>query len=430
MDRTQLKPLPEQAKCRRRKAIIICGSRRSGASALTRVLSLLGASLPKTLFPATDENGRGHWEPAAVRLHDEMLEAAGTHANAVWDAEIDWFVSPAAQGFKARIKDLIAAEYEDAPLFVVKDPRISLLLPLWTAALDEMDIAPAAVVCFRNPIEVAQLLQHRQTSALPHGALPQDKGGLLWLRYTLAAERHSRAIPRAFHAYTDLMPDWRAAALRLGRALEIEWPHWSSEAQNEIETFLDPAVRRHDATPDAASPGAIWEDWIAPVYQELQKAKSGAEPDESLLDNIASSYGAGIRTLGRYLTGVESRNSDLAAEIAAIGEKHATQTRELEQARAEISAQREYGGRVLSKAYAAIAKIQQEREAERAQRQAEGALQERLKAAEERAGAAEAELTRLRGRNHNEIATFLSSKLTKPFRKAHKSLRKRLSGKR
>jgi hypothetical protein len=52
---------------------------RSGTSALTRVLNLLGAGLPLNLLPADEHNAAGYWESCdLVFIHDEMLQAAGT----------------------------------------------------------------------------------------------------------------------------------------------------------------------------------------------------------------------------------------------------------------------------------------------------------------------------------------------------------------
>ena len=59
-----------------RTAILVCGMHRSGTSALTRLLNLLGASLPADLYPAGPGNELGHWEPAdSGPLHDAMLSS-------------------------------------------------------------------------------------------------------------------------------------------------------------------------------------------------------------------------------------------------------------------------------------------------------------------------------------------------------------------
>ena len=61
-----------------RMALLVVGMHRSGTSALTRVLSLAGASLPKRLYNETIGNPTGHWEPARmIEINDEMLAALG-----------------------------------------------------------------------------------------------------------------------------------------------------------------------------------------------------------------------------------------------------------------------------------------------------------------------------------------------------------------
>ena len=61
-----------------RRALLVIGMHRSGTSAATRVLGLLGARLPSQLIPGDEFNEPGYWEPEGlVHLHDEMLESAG-----------------------------------------------------------------------------------------------------------------------------------------------------------------------------------------------------------------------------------------------------------------------------------------------------------------------------------------------------------------
>ena len=94
----------------------------------------------------------------------------------------------ATRGYINKVKQLVACEYGDEPLFMLKDPRISLFLPIWTAGLGELGIASHVIISFRNPIEVAQSLAAQQTTVFPYEAWDLDRGGLLWLRYILAAE--------------------------------------------------------------------------------------------------------------------------------------------------------------------------------------------------------------------------------------------------
>ena len=68
-----------------RKRLLVLGMHRSGTSALTRVLSLLGADLPKTLMPsAPNNNETGFWESSRLyRLHNRLLN----ECKSSWD---DW----------------------------------------------------------------------------------------------------------------------------------------------------------------------------------------------------------------------------------------------------------------------------------------------------------------------------------------------------
>jgi hypothetical protein len=61
----------------KRIALVVLGMHRSGTSAITRVLSLLGAALPK--HPMLSKTEQDHWEPVRlVHVHDAMLEEAGS----------------------------------------------------------------------------------------------------------------------------------------------------------------------------------------------------------------------------------------------------------------------------------------------------------------------------------------------------------------
>ena len=152
MNRHQIEK-PRAAKPGRppRTAIVVLGMHRSGTSALARVVNLLGAALPSALLPPAPGNEKGHWEPAKVAaLHDEILASVGSQWHAPTGPAEIWFLSPQANAYVARIKEAILSEYGEAPLFVVKDPRLSLLFPLWSRAFAELGIACKAIVAIRN----------------------------------------------------------------------------------------------------------------------------------------------------------------------------------------------------------------------------------------------------------------------------------------
>jgi hypothetical protein len=109
---------------------------RSGTSATTRVISLLGADIASDLIPPVrGENDRGFWESTeVVRIHDEVLNSVGRS----WDSPLaypaDWTETDAARRGQQRIGEEIAKNFANSRVFVVKDPRVARLLPLWLRA--------------------------------------------------------------------------------------------------------------------------------------------------------------------------------------------------------------------------------------------------------------------------------------------------------
>lgn len=222
-----------------RRAILILGMHRSGTSALTRTVNLLGAATPQTLMGATSNNLRGHWESKPiVDLNDEILAACGhrwysRQRIAVCASEV-----VRARGMWSRLRDTLESEFGAASTVVLKDPRISRLVPLYRDVLDELGYATEAVLTLRNPLEVAQSLARRDQME-PRRAIG------VWMRYTLDAERGTRGLPRALVVYEELLADWRAATSRMKQHLGGFWPEVSAEAAADIDAFLTPELRHH-----------------------------------------------------------------------------------------------------------------------------------------------------------------------------------------
>ncbi len=325
----------------RRTAILVCGMHRSGTSALTRMLNFLGASLPADIYPPGPGNELGHWEPAdSGPLHDAMLASMGTHWISMVPGTNDWLKSPTADHFRERLRALIIRQYHCTPLFVVKDPRISLFLPMWIDVLSELNVVPKIVIAFRNPLEVAQSLAHRHRSSTRDDAWHVDRGGLLWLRYVIAGEQDSRNVQRAFCDYSEIMTDWRTAAKRLGDQLGLSWPSWSPSIEIQIDRFLTGEMRHHESHEALPSIGQIWREWIAPLYEELGYASVSQAVDQAKFDTVSTELAKCLDKFGRYfaaveskmamLSSVESENNDLQAHLTDANKQINLVRKELE----------------------------------------------------------------------------------------------------
>ena len=222
-----------------RQALFVLGMHRAGTSAVTRMVNLLGARLPDNILGPDESNPQGHWESEdIIALHDEMLQSARSSWHHIFDIDQRWFSSIIARGYVARIRSYITEKLADAPIFVIKDPRICLLFPLWIEALKQVGIEPRCILPFRSPIEVARSLTKRNAHAMPGGFMPVEHGHLLWLRYVLAAERHTRGLRRTFVNFDHLLSDWEREADRMADQLDFTWPLQDRTTKRDISRFL------------------------------------------------------------------------------------------------------------------------------------------------------------------------------------------------
>lgn len=225
-----------------RTAILVLGMHRSGTSAITRVMSILGAALPERLMPKAEGNPVGYFEPMAiVTLHERLLASADTDWSDWGAFPPDWYRTGSRDAYRDELLEAVRRDYGDEDLFLVKDPRLLRFVPLWLDLLARLPARPVGVLPFRNPIEVALSLKRRD-------GFPQEHGFLLWLRHILDAEQQSRGMPRAFISYDRLLEQKRMATYGLIERLPLEWPRKTAAAFDEIAHFLDGKLRRNAAS--------------------------------------------------------------------------------------------------------------------------------------------------------------------------------------
>ena len=298
----------------RRRAILVAGMHRSGTSAFARAIALCGAALPERLIePHPEINAAGFWEPREiVALHDAALAAAGTSWSGLAPIAAGWFASDAARALQDRLATLIEAEYGDAPLFVVKDPRLCRLLPLWRPVLARLGIAPAAVIPLRHPQEVAASLAARE-------GFGEAKSLLLWLIHLLEAERETRAMPRRLVRYDRLLAAPVATLSDLGTALGLAWPLPPATVRPALMSFLAADLRHHTAADAAFLARTDVSPWIRDAWRWAcaeagetppdaapPPAPEPAVPDSGLPDRLLAALEAAATAFGPAIAALEA----------------------------------------------------------------------------------------------------------------------------
>lgn len=303
--------------------IFVFGMGRSGSSALSRVLSLCGCSLPAELVGATDANPLGHWEPHdALNLNEAFLSVHGAN----WHDPTLRLQGEVAVDARRRttyvekIKEFIRS-LPSAPLTVIKEPRITALSEYWFEAVRQLEFSMGVVVPVRHPQEVAASLGARDRAS-------PELSGALWLKYNLLGERQSRGVPRVFVDYVKLLTDWRSEVPRIAAALSIDL---SARDEDAIEEFLRLDLRRQRHGGQVTE--IFGQPWASRVYEALSAAARDEPVDIAALDEVFDAYRACERAFrvaledftGRRdsipLTRVspDTRNPDLARLVYAVG---------------------------------------------------------------------------------------------------------------
>jgi hypothetical protein len=158
--------------------VVVLGMHRSGTSAVAGLFRAAGmhVGVEADIMPATDDNPLGYHERLSlVEENDRLLTSAG----ATWEhPPLPGALATLRQqeaGGLARLLGKMLEEDEARPL-LLKDPRISVLLPVWKPVYEGL-LSPVLTV--RHPLEIARSLFVRD-------GMPLAAGLALWEIYLTA----------------------------------------------------------------------------------------------------------------------------------------------------------------------------------------------------------------------------------------------------
>jgi hypothetical protein len=231
----------EMSAAKNQTAVLILGMHRSGTSAVTRTLNLLGVELGDNLLDPQPDNRNGFWEHHdAVQIHERLLAELGRNWHDLRELPEGWLDHPAALRAVDEIAALIRKDFADTRLWAVKDPRMCRLAPLWLLALKSLDVRAVALIVVRDPREVAESLHVRD-------GWSHRRAWLMWLQHVFESIRVTEHVPRAMLTYDDLMTDWESNLVRIGTELDLVFPTSVEAVGRGIGSFLNPVDRHHKA---------------------------------------------------------------------------------------------------------------------------------------------------------------------------------------
>ncbi|MBK8753886.1 MAG: glycosyltransferase [Candidatus Competibacteraceae bacterium] len=283
--------------------IIILGMHRSGTSAVTRLINMMGAYIgPEDQFlPAQPDNPKGFWERIdVINLHKSMLEKLGIDWHLISTLDLNSIDTELVDTFTQGAKKIMLGIDSHRP-WVLKDPRLCLLLPLWLSLLE----VPVCVHVARHPLSTAQSLAKRD-------GFPLHFGITLWEQYNARALVVSSGLPRFSICYEQLMEQpVETVELLYKRLCDCGVQALRLPSEREIRAFLESELQHH-RTSETQDTG-----WLTPAQSQLWEVLRDSKLENiehEILENPARRVLlAGYETLLQERNSLHQRDVQLAA---------------------------------------------------------------------------------------------------------------------
>ena len=256
--------------------ILVVGMHRSGTSLLGSILQSLGVAMPGDLIAGDTHNPEGYFERADITaLQEELL----IDLNRWWPSEqglqplpAGWLSAARSQRSAACLKRLLLADQaaHHTLSWAIKDPRTSLLLPLWRQVAGELDLPLKLLLAVRDPAEVVVSLVGRDGG--PAGMTPARAQGL-WLRHHQQLLADGSGLPLQVLSYDRWFTDPAAQISTLGAFCTGASP--SPEALAQAMACIRPDHRRSKAAARQVRLQRAVRHW----HQRLERAAGSGRVD-------------------------------------------------------------------------------------------------------------------------------------------------------
>ena len=223
-------------KVKNSKLVVVLGMHRSGTSAITRGLEVLGVNLGDNLYPAAIDNPKGFWEDNDfLGINEELLAHLDYSVDRL--GLIDWQMPSTAivESLELKAEKLVSERCKKNALWGFKDPRTARLLPFWQAVFERVGCDVRYVIATRNPISIVESLYKRSGF----------EGGTtfyLWLEHLIPAISGTINAKGVVVDYDQLLENPKLQLLRVAKALGVTAPEPLALFAFESE-FLDVGLR-------------------------------------------------------------------------------------------------------------------------------------------------------------------------------------------
>ena len=293
---------------KKKRIIAVIGVQRSGTSAFTKGLQVLGVNLGG--FYGQDvvgpDNEKGYFEDLEISFLDiNMLNSIGY----TWDNPVlpvfDDNTKQVLSSFYPIAANILQRRFESTNLFGLKDPLIARLLPLWNEIFKDVGAEVSYIITCRNPLSVAKSMEKRDGFDIV-------KGCYIWLGAVTASLIHSSGYNRIVVDYDELMKDPEKQLRRTAERLNLKFDAGSPEFIEYKESFLSESLRHTSFGIDDLTAN----DEIPPKIAELYILLKSIAMDEISIEGIEAA--AKINKIYSWMTELRSTLLYMQAQFDAL----------------------------------------------------------------------------------------------------------------
>ncbi|MDH3349587.1 MAG: glycosyltransferase [Desulfobulbaceae bacterium] len=294
--------------------LVVLGMHRSGTSAITKSLPLLGVELGDNLNPANYENPKGFSEDlGCLDINEALLQ----HLDSSWDKLSldlkDVLNDPFIMDLKSKASKLIIKNLQlHHGKWGFKDPRTCRLLFFWQDVLASIKCNVCYLIVSRNPLSVAASLNRRNP-------LLKEKSHFLWLSHVVPSILDTMGENRIFVDFDTFLDSPVKQLIRIATTLGFQIPDPEEErVKKYYDSFLDNGLRHTKYKKDDLSTDKTVPEDIKLAYRllsqlSLDEASSNDQEIVSLFKGISSRIAANTPLFSQL-----DNNQDLLTHIAQI----------------------------------------------------------------------------------------------------------------
>lgn len=221
-----------------KKIVIVLGMHRSATSLTTEILASYGLYVgsKKNLLEPTQDNQRGYFENKyVVLLNNKILYEHKMHWASL-DNKADITNTEYLYEINRILKNMLEQAEQDQ-ILLLKDPRLSLLEPVWKKQFEAFNLKEYIVMVFRHPYEVAKSLQIRDNLDFSYALK-------IWFfnNYSALCSIAAGGVPAIILNHNDYFIAYEKQIEKIENFLQ-----WTGE-NNTLNKIVDTTLRHNDVS--------------------------------------------------------------------------------------------------------------------------------------------------------------------------------------